>query len=463
MRRFILLCLLLLALLPAARAGALEPHEAYMDGPGEGVFAPRRSLTRAEAAALLAKLTGGGGETASVFADVPENAWYCAPVASMASRGVLRGYEDGTFRPDAAITRAELLAALVNCFQPEPGAARFADVPDGHWAGESIAAAASAGWVQGYGDGTFRPDQPVSRAEAAVILNAALGRSAEASLDRIRAEGVRPFADVRPEDWFYGAVVEATTAHEAVRTDGVEVWDSFRYRSCGVPSGLRRIGGAIYAVDENEQITALPPGFQTIEGRYYYVSPEGCIPFPGEGPVELDGQLYCLQADGSLLRDGACGVLSFDSEGRYTCGDAALDAQVRALLSECTAGAAGREDKLRSAYNYLRDHCRYLSRAHQSRGSADWLPESAGFWFQHRKGNCYCYAAVFLYLSRQLGYQSLPVSGGVGPRNADHAWVMIDGCIFDPEYECQMALQGRYYNLYRLNPSDAPFPYIFPD
>ncbi len=492
MKRYLLCFLLLLALLPAARAAeppAAQPHGAYMDGLDEGLFAPRRSLTRAETAALLEKLEKPekaekppdeepaavadeepvaepeGGTPAPVFPDVPENAWYAPSVARAAAENLLSGYDDGTFRPNAPVTRAELVTALVNRFQPEQsGTAWFSDLPAAHWASGAVSAAVSAGWVRGYGDGTFRPEAPVTRAEAAALCNAALGRDAAPSLASIQAANVRPFADVRPEDWFYGAVIEAATDHEAGRAeDGGEVWNAFTYRSCG--AGLRRVGNALYALDANGQFTSLSPGFQTIGEGYYYVAPDGSgsIPFAGEGPVELEGNLYCQRADGSLLRGGSYGVLTFDESGRYTCGDAAMDAQVRALLARYTAGVTGgTAEKLRAAYNGLRDECRYLSRAHHERGSVDWLTESASFWFANRKGNCYCYAAVFLYLSRQLGYQAQPVSGGVGPRNADHAWVMIDGRIYDPEYEHQKGLQNQRYNLFALDPAGAPFPYIFP-
>ncbi len=476
MKRGILALLLTGMLTICALAGtawasdAAEPppmdHSAYIRGRSEGVFAPNAPLTRAEAASMLDALlhtAGGEADTDAGFLDVPADAWFAVPVARLTAGGILGGYPDGSFRPQKPISRAEFVSVLVRCFPAAGGTADFADVPAGHWAEEAVAAASARGWVRGYDGGTFRPDRSITRAEAVTALNAALGRTPAA--ENLREYGIRPFADVRPEDWFYAAVTEASTVHEwdDPADGGGELWLGFAYPDSGLAPGLRQVGGSLYQVDEHGQILSLSAGFQILEGKTYCVAADGGIPFPGEGPFQLDGQLYCRHADGSLLLDEDYGVLHFDGSGRYTCGDAAMDAQVQALLAGCTDASMTRPQQLRAAYDCLRDNCRYLSRAHHPRGSTSWLMESANFWFAHHRGNCYCFAAVFHYLARQLGYQAVPVSGGVGPRDADHAWVMIDGRIYDPEYESQQwTVNQRRCDLFGVLPENAPFTYHFP-
>ena len=191
---------------------SLAGKQAYVEGSG-GLFRPEAPLSRGEAAALLARLSTDasgrpiytGTEAAPFFPDVPAAAWY-APYISFVTRwGIADGYLDGTFRPEASISRAELLKLLCAYFDPESvSVSPFCDIPQGHWAAEIIAWAAEQGWVSGYPDGTFRPEQTVSRAEAVKMINRALGRA-----DAMGTQS--PFPDVPLSHWACGAIRAATS------------------------------------------------------------------------------------------------------------------------------------------------------------------------------------------------------------------------------------------------------------
>ncbi|WP_297213435.1 family 10 glycosylhydrolase [uncultured Flavonifractor sp.] len=180
----------------------------YMEGSG-GLFRPEDTLSRAEAVAMLARLavdgngnslyTGEGGE--SGFSDVSPEAWYAPYVAFAQTWGLVNGYADGAFRPEQPVSRAELVKLLTAFFPAQSGTAAFPDVPEDHWAAQAIAWAAGQGWVSGYPDGTFQPERSVSRAEAARLVNQALGRQA--------GTGTLPFSDVPVGHWAYGEILAA--------------------------------------------------------------------------------------------------------------------------------------------------------------------------------------------------------------------------------------------------------------
>lgn len=446
-------------------------HRTFVSGRGEARFAPNAPVTRAETCAMLVSLLAEAPDKtqSAGFSDVAAGAWYHDAVAALSGLGIVGGYADGSFAPDRTITRAEFVTVLSRFYPLAEGDAAFPDVPGDHWARAAIVSAAARGWVHGYEDGSFGPDRTITRAEAVTVLDAVLGRSARDAQTqaRIAEAHVALFTDVAPTDWYYAAVLEAAQPHSYEMADGQEVWTDLTYRSCGYAPGLQQVGAALRMVDENGQLQALTPGLQTIGEKGYYVAADGSIPFAGAGPQEIDGALYCLAEDGSVLRDATWGSLSFGPDGRYTSGSAALDAQVAQALAQCVTDGMSQSEKLRASYLYLRETCTYLARAHHPRGSTDWTEESASFLFANHKGNCYAYAAAFLYMARQLGYDAQPVSGGSGARNSDHAWVMIGGRIFDPELEYaylyRVAPSSRhYYDLYDLDPAAAPIPYHFP-
>lgn len=181
-------------------------HAAYMHGEAGAMFYPSRAMTRAEMAAMLYNLLAAKPPvTESNFEDVDSGDWYYTAVNALAEAGILSGYGDGTFRPGDTVSRAEFVAALCQCFQMEAGSSDFSDV-EGHWAQEYIEAATSAGWLSGFEDGTFRPDADIQRCQVTPIMNKALERTGDGfAADRNTQE----FLDVPTGHWAFLHIAEA--------------------------------------------------------------------------------------------------------------------------------------------------------------------------------------------------------------------------------------------------------------
>lgn len=237
------------------------------------------------------------------------------------------------------------------------------------------------------------------------------------------------------------------------------------------PAGMVKVDGVLCHVSvTGSHFDNYPVGFVTIDGKLYHVSKDGyAIDSYSAGEHEIDGGLYYVQKDGSFLTNGSVGHLTFGADGRYTSGNAVLDSYVDQALAECTNSSMTKSQKLRAAYLYVRDHGAYLARPHQARGTTAWAEESALFMFEHKKGNCYCFAGQFLYMARRIGYDAYVVSGGVGRKDSDHAWVMIpengQQYIYDVELEWGYRV-GKYgkanYNMYKMPLNKTVFSYQFP-
>ena len=200
-------------------------HEAYIQG-NNGLFRPEASLSRAEAVAMLARLsvdgdgnplyTGAAGTGG--FSDVSLGDWYAPYVAFAQKYGIASGYPDGTFRPEQPVSRAELVKLLSAFFPQMAGTVSFPDVPADHGAADVISFAAGQGWVSGYPDGTFQPARSISRAEAVKLVNQALGRQAG------EREAAMPFSDVPVGHWAYWEILEASVTHNYEKTPSGERW-----------------------------------------------------------------------------------------------------------------------------------------------------------------------------------------------------------------------------------------------
>ncbi len=203
-------------------------HKAYIYGYEDGTFRPEGNMTRAEAAAVLARLQGLdlSNKAKPDFTDVGSG-WYNAVINAAVNAGYMKGYPDGTFRPDGKITRAEFAQMIKSIDKANSGAAPFADVK-GHWAEAAIEQAHANGRITGYPDGTFRPNDQITRAEAVTVLNKLYDRSVNhGGLSDVHSDVV-PFKDVAPSHWAYYEVIEASNTHEFYRTvkDQVgETWD----------------------------------------------------------------------------------------------------------------------------------------------------------------------------------------------------------------------------------------------
>lgn len=205
-----------------------EDHIVYIRGYEDGTFAPNKSITRAEAITIFARLMNEKMDVSETytasFSDVKAGAWYANYIGYMEDYNIINGYEDGTFRPDAAITRAEF-AAMASRFDKLESTDKnaFSDVGSSHWAIESINSAYAKGWIGGYPDGTFRPNQNISRAEVVSIVNSMLARKIDAS--SIADATYKTFPDVASNHWAYYDVIEASNEHDYDKDDaGKNTW-----------------------------------------------------------------------------------------------------------------------------------------------------------------------------------------------------------------------------------------------
>ncbi len=209
-----------------------KDHYAYLIGYAEdGTVRPNASITRAEVATIFFRLLTDEARdqfwmTSNSFSDVSSNDWYNNAISTMVNLGVICGYEDGTFRPNAKITRAEFAAIATRFMNGEDTAAQdlFTDIMH-HWARRDINIAAAAGWVHGYENNVFAPDLAMTRAEVATVINNMLGRKPHA--DYMLAEMTR-WPDNPQSAWYYAAIQEATNSHDYTMTDDHEVWTALR-------------------------------------------------------------------------------------------------------------------------------------------------------------------------------------------------------------------------------------------
>lgn len=189
----------------------IPAHQGYINGYQNGTFRPNAAITRAEAAQLLYNLTGATIAGTASFGDVPIGEWYEKAVTYLAERGVINGYQDGTFKPGNSITRAEFTTLIVR-YQNITAAGKpsFNDISANHWAKSYIGAAQNAGLIGGYQDGSFQPEHKITRAETVTILNRALKRSDD-SADYTGL--TMPFSDVPANHWAYREIIEAAVTH----------------------------------------------------------------------------------------------------------------------------------------------------------------------------------------------------------------------------------------------------------
>ncbi|MGI5948726.1 InlB B-repeat-containing protein [Peptoniphilus sp.] len=203
---------------------------AYIKGYPDGTFKPGATITRAEAVKMFVGLINNGKDVAhssnTGFSDA-DNMWYSSVIKYAVDKGYIKGYGDGTFKPNEEITRAEF-AAMISKFVDKgyPGSTNFKDIK-GHWASDAISALYGNKNIKGYPDGTFKPNSKLTRAEAVTILNSVFGRDTRVnSLYNINTSGLKTFSDVSSGYWAYYEILDASNTHSTskVGTDGFEVW-----------------------------------------------------------------------------------------------------------------------------------------------------------------------------------------------------------------------------------------------
>lgn len=203
-------------------------HYAFLVGYADGTFGPECNMTRAEVTTMFARLLTEQIEAdktySSTFNDVAKDCWAANYIGYMQQFGIVTGYEDGSFRPDAPVTRAEFAAIASRFEKLTQGSASFTDVPDTHWAVKYINFAATRGWVTGYEDGSFKPEHSITRAEVAAVTCRLLERSADQTYIRSHIGELRTFADVTESHWAYWYAMEAANGHDYTKSGGSENW-----------------------------------------------------------------------------------------------------------------------------------------------------------------------------------------------------------------------------------------------
>lgn len=207
-------------------------HIAYIKGYPDGGVHPEANITRAEVSAIFYRLlTDSAREqyaaSSSRFADA-NNSWAAKEIATLTNAGILKGYNDGTFRPNASITRAEYAAIASRFDKLSGGTKTFADVPSSHWAYAAITSAAEKGWVNGYSDGTFRPENAITRAEVVKITNAVLTRICDKDYVAANSTKLNNYNDITASHWAYYEILEASNAHDYKAASGVETWTALK-------------------------------------------------------------------------------------------------------------------------------------------------------------------------------------------------------------------------------------------
>ena len=210
-------------------------HKAYIFGYDDGTFRPDNNMSRAEAAAIFARLIseqkGEKISGKSNFNDVSKSEWYSDYIGYLSKYGIIKGYADNTFRPDDNVSRAEFVAmtvrfnSLFNDVKKGSYTVKYTDVATNYWAYSDVAYAKHAGWLNGYADGTFKGDNAITRAEVVTVVNRATGRKADESYITKNVSILNKFTDIRNNSmWYYTDVMEAANTHLANSSNDTETW-----------------------------------------------------------------------------------------------------------------------------------------------------------------------------------------------------------------------------------------------
>ena len=204
----------------------IDDHYAYMKGYPDKTFGPDKPMTRAEVTMMFARLLKErpekGRKYIMPYKDIHENDWYAYAVTFMSEKKLVSGYPDGTFKPNAPITRAEF-ASIASRFDSlvDKADLKFSDVSKNHWAYKVICSAEAKGWISGYPDGTFKPEKNITRAEVVSSTNRILNRYADLDFAKAHVQELAPMIDMNDSHWAYGPVVEAMNGHDYKRlSDG---------------------------------------------------------------------------------------------------------------------------------------------------------------------------------------------------------------------------------------------------
>lgn len=208
-----------------------ENHNQYLFGYPEGTFGPDQNMTRAEVAQMFYNLlVDKNVAITATFEDVPADAWYAKSVNTLASMGIISGVGENRFEPERSITRAEFTSMAMKFTKGAlDGTNVFSDVHSGDWFYEAVVGSIQYGWIEGYEDGTFRPENWITRVEVTSIVNKMLGRFADREFVAGHADELNAFSDVTSTHWGYYHIVEATNSHTYTKpSTNVETWTELK-------------------------------------------------------------------------------------------------------------------------------------------------------------------------------------------------------------------------------------------
>ena len=290
-------------------------HKAYMNGYSDGTFKPNKTMSRAEACTVVARLLEEEAKisgTAS-FTDVAADKWYAKYIGFCEAKGLLKSYS-GTFAPDQSITRAEFAELVYNTgLAKDTGKeVKFTDVTEAHPRYAAIKAAASAGLITGYADGTFLPDRTITRAQVVTVINRALGREIKA--ENLSEDVTYTFIDVAPDFWGFANIAEATMNHTELSGNWTHVTTSpadFIKDEPNLNAGAEKAAEVeALAAKRRDEIRAAESDYSTITGKKFYVSADGDDANDGSSPekavktLAAASKLPVRSGDGVLFRRG---------------------------------------------------------------------------------------------------------------------------------------------------------------
>ncbi len=430
-----------LLLLSIGRPEKLNVHLLTYDGETVQSF-PAGAMLKLEAAEapdgyrFLGWKDAEGELETREYVPVEEELWYAAEYAVALDGESHQAYlfpdENGFFRPDEDISRADAARMLyVLLAAPVEKGDGFRDVADDAPCAEAAAALKTLGVVSG---GLFRPKDKLTRGELFDMLS------------RFYPPADKPyrFANVLPGDALYPACCLAAREGwiDSGRDAEVPVDETISRREVaelinGILGRSEKPGATDKQIGSPVDLDRSSPG--------YWAMVEACISHQYEGrgkderwtdstpvkahepgPYLLDLHLYWVGDDGAVLRNADAGNLHFGPDGRYTSGSKELDGLVRTVLQQVWKEGMSREELLRALYENTRDSYSYLRRPPFDFGDTSWLVDEAVTLLSTGKGNCYSYASAFCELARAIGYDAVVYSGTFGANYAPHAWVEME-------------------------------------
>lgn len=260
-------------------------HSRFMSGYPDGRFGVNDSLTWAQTSVVLYQLLADQsmGDLPCTYPDVKESDWFYQAVTTLASRGILTGAGDA-FHPNEKITRGEFITLLVRLVGVDENASSsFVDVPETDPIYPVVSTAAQRGWIGGYNDGTFQPNAALTRAESVSVFNRVLGRKMDEQVQQ-QAQDLREFTDVSAKHWAYGAILEASIDHDGVENaDGTETWNSY---TPAYPISLSYSGKTVTRrIYEGTKPYHIPAQDDSGKKITHWMTPNGVVADPIDQPV----------------------------------------------------------------------------------------------------------------------------------------------------------------------------------